>query len=593
MVWKFTSVFHSISLLRYNWKEVFAFDKSGIEGAYVYSVSKILEFGGYKVRNIYGITIPVGIMYVKITSQNYEKYQNVEYGVTELTVPDGANVSFGNLGNLRRLKKITIGEANVSFGRSCSYYNPNNEKRNMQLIETIDASTPGANVYFDEYSFEGRTTLKNIILTDNSTYTFRAGAFKNAGVENIYFSASSKIEVYGESFYGTPIGQVIIPDNGNIVLYDSPFRECKATYLYIGKNFLITSTAFSDMKLLEKVVIMDGVKLDKYRENLFSNAGSSDFATPLYVFNHSVDFKDLPKQTFNNCDGIFYYTVADIGTRTDIFNNCAAVSITDETGNTISYPKWTIVTGIPHPVISKTINPQCEESGYQTWISEICPCGTHLTETATVKKYVDVYKLSTQTPVETNEYAVVEIPALGHATDGQKVNIAYLTGYMGVGNTTYICTRCEKEHTVEGDAKALFVFHGYSVREDGTAFCVDYGINVKAVNEYAKANNLEIGVGMFAAASEKLGNMTPGEAISSGSVPVINSAIDRGNNKLGSVTLKIRGFNTDELKAIGLVMTAYMSVTDGNGTNTYYFQSEQCENPSSYSMAQYLIDTAA
>ena len=574
--------------------EIFDFATSGTEGAYIYTVVAIKKFGEYNIRNIYGIKIPVGIMFISIVTHNTETYNKVNYGVTELEILDGANVSIGNIGNLRRLKTIKVGAANVKFGRSCSYFNPNNEKRDLQVIETIDLSTPGATVYFDDYAFDSRKTVKNLLLADNSTYTFGYKAFYNSAIDNLDLTKNSTYSFYGESFYGADFESLIIPDNATNITFDgSPFKSTLTKYLYIGKNFLITSSAFSDMTLLEKVVIMDGVKLDKYRENLFSNAGSSDFATPLYVFNHSVDFKDLPKQTFNNCDGIFYYTVADIGTRGDIFNNCAAVSITDESGNTISYPKWTIVTGIPHPVISKTINPQCEESGYQTWISEICPCGTHLTETATAKKYVDVYKLSTQTPVETNEYAVVEIPALGHATDGQKLNIVYLTGYMGVGNTTYICTRCEKEHTVEGDAKALFAFHGYSIREDGTAFCIDYGINMTAIKDYELASGATMNVGVFAMTAEKLGDKSPHEVMNSES-KYINAIIPKDEG-ISNLTLKIRGFNTDEQKAISLVMSAYLKETkvvdEEEVTSMYYFQDQQTDKPTAYSMAQYLTDT--
>ena len=82
------------------------------------------------------------------------------------------------------------------------------------------------------------------------------------------------------------------------------------------------------MKNLEKIVIMDGVKLSASFENLFYSAGAQDAKTPLYVYNHSTEFKNLPKKTFNNCDGIFLYTVADIGTRTDIFESLGLTSPT-------------------------------------------------------------------------------------------------------------------------------------------------------------------------------------------------------------------------------------------------------------------------
>ena len=99
-------------------------------------------------------------------------------------------------------------------------------------------------------------------------------------------------------------------------------------------------------------------------------------------------------------------------------------------------------------------------------------------------------------------------------------------------------------------------------------------------------------VGVFAMISDYMGDKAPHEVIGNTEYGYIDASISKKDN-IESLTLKIKGFNTDELKAIGLVMTAYMSITDENGTNIHYFQSEQCDKPSSYSMAQYLIDTAA
>jgi hypothetical protein len=47
-------------------------------------------------------------MYVNITTHNYEKYNNVEYGVAKITVAQGAAVTFLNIGAKILKKKIFL-----------------------------------------------------------------------------------------------------------------------------------------------------------------------------------------------------------------------------------------------------------------------------------------------------------------------------------------------------------------------------------------------------------------------------------------------------------------------------------------------------
>ena len=622
--------------------EIFDFAISGVEGAQIYTVSAVKPFGSYKVRNIYGITIPAGIMYVKITSQNYEKYQNVEYGVTEIIVADGANVSFLNIGNLRRVKTIKVGAANVTFGRECSYYTPSNEKRAMSIIETIDLSTPGATVYFDEYAFSGRTTIKNLLLADNSSYTFCYQAFNNGAINNLDLSKNSTYDIKSEAFNGNDFLELIIPDNAtNITMAGSPFKSCLTTYMYIGKNFVINSAIGYDMKYLEKVVIMDGVTFGSYIENLFYNAGSADFTTPFYVYNHSTAFLsngNLPKQTFNNCDGIFFYTVTNgIGTRTDVFNNCADVK--DADGNLL-YKAWTIYLGIPHSY-DNIIDPTCTEKGELD-----CPCGVYSwnvhdgkwgyatfaedsdnpgcgTVTVAYKKYQSVHNIKDSTAVaedttlEGAQKTYVILPALGHdlksviteplcLVEGEEnlvcqregcdcvqfvrvidpkghemiYTLAYADGFDKAGVRVDKCRDCD-DVTTESEAKAIFVALGYSIGPDGKALKAGFSINLDELGAY-KAINPDFVFGMVmvnansVATSETL--FVDGEL----NTTAKGLKIEAESIKYVTWNADIAGFNAEIASSLELVIGLYAIDAEGNVTIMQYVDADKYETTKTY-----------
>ena len=51
---------------------IFEFATSGSDGDYIYTLTGIKAFDDYKIRNIYGITIPKGILYINILTHNEE-----------------------------------------------------------------------------------------------------------------------------------------------------------------------------------------------------------------------------------------------------------------------------------------------------------------------------------------------------------------------------------------------------------------------------------------------------------------------------------------------------------------------------------------
>ena len=208
--------------------DVFEFSTTGTGEDLIYTLSAIKVFGENSVRNIYGITIPVGILYVNITTQNYEKFENVEYGVAILKIAEGSTVDILNIGNLRRLEKIVV-EKNTSvvFGASCSWFSPNNEQRKPNILSTIDMSAGNHSVKFVSACFEGRETIKALKLGENATYDFGYRTFYNCAIESLDFFASSVYKFSGtHSFYGNDMVELVFPDNLDLTFAQSTFEKC-------------------------------------------------------------------------------------------------------------------------------------------------------------------------------------------------------------------------------------------------------------------------------------------------------------------------------------------------------------------------------
>ena len=219
--------------------DVFEFATAGSGDDLIYTVSAIKVFGENSVRNIYGITIPQGILYFNISKQNYEKFENVEYGVAVLTVAEGSTVDILNIGNLRRLEKIVIEKnTNVKFGSSCSWFSPNNEQRKPNILSTIDMSAGNHNVTFVSACFEGRETVTTVKLGENSTYDFGYRTFYNCAIDSLVFPASSKYIFTGTyAFYGNDMEALVFPDNVDFTFTQSTFENCpNLTSVTFGQN---------------------------------------------------------------------------------------------------------------------------------------------------------------------------------------------------------------------------------------------------------------------------------------------------------------------------------------------------------------------
>ena len=470
-----------------------------------------------------------------------------------------------------KIVDLKLGEGSTyDFGYFCF--------RDCSAIKNLDFAASNVTATFANQVFDGRSSISYLSFGENSTYTIGDYAFKNTAPTNdIVFSNTSTFKIGREAFCYADFASITFEDNCDVTFtgVDS-FKECdKATTLYIGKNIKITNYPFRNLKALEALYIMEGVT--HANEYEFEYAGSSNYATPLYVYNHSLDFV-FNKGLFKECDGIFVYTITDnIGTSNEVFANC---------GDTNGFKAWTVYLGLAHPLTGYVVDPDCENNGYNTWIVDgaKCPCGsqTYFTETTVINKYENKHNIKADTEVaEAVTFEVTPISPLGHDKLGEKTFIEYVN-YLEKGSVSYICTRCGKEHTVEKDAEALFVFNGYSMPEDGRLqISIGYTVNKEALAEYEKLAETSVNYGIVCALADKLGGKAPLDETLEG-VSVIKADISR---QYSSFEYIVSGFN-DELLDVELVMAAY--VVDGD--KVVYLQETQVEIPESISINKYITD---
>ncbi len=502
-----------------------------------YRLTGIKAFGEYAIADIIEINIPMGISEVNFANNNST--------VVKMNIMDGADLTVTSFAKLSALTEITIGKATVVFPKNCI----------NSVIQAIHSDVEGANVTFNADLFYQKTQIQELTLSTGSTYSFGNQSFRRSGLKELIF-----------------------PDNSTIKWESNAFAECQQLeYIYFGSNIGVKqitngSAVFDGISNLKKVVIMDLTYLGEWA---FSTKKPGESYGPLcdltmYIHSEALTMHANCLNTRNGNYNVYVYTVQT--TLPSAINNC----------------NYTIYQGIPHELTEGYKAPTCTEAGGNGYTTE-CPCGAQLSGSVTVKKYVKTFA-----EYEELVYTSEVIPATGHDMLGDIVSLVY-TSFLEKGDGTYVCSVCGVTHSKEDSANALFIFRGYSTREDGTAFCIDYGIDMEAIKNYEKANGVTIDVGVFAVASEKLGDKAPHEIMTEGGVKHINAKIP--DIDIDNFTLKIKGFDNDDLQKIELVMTAYMTITsivdDVEQVSTIYIQKEQTDKPSAYSMAQYLEDISS
>lgn len=165
------------------------------------------------------------------------------------------------------------------------------------------------------------------------------------------------------------------------------------------------------------------------------------------------------------------------------------------------------------------------------------------------------YKENNQFVIEETEHSYTE-----------NVSYAYANGYLQNGVFSATCVHCDKRITK--DLKPIIVFHGYSIKEDNTAMCVDYSVNYDLLNAYESANGKSIILGVVACGYDNLVNKDGKPINADGSVAEVTSGRVVSNvieNELESVSLIMR--TTDWSKYANLNTILCMYIIDENGVS--------------------------
>ena len=175
-----------------------------------------------------------------------------------------------------------------------------------------------------------------------------------------------------------------------------------------------------------------------------------------------------------------------------------------------------------------------------------------------------------------------EYRTVNHVSDYESVDVEYEKGFMANGKMTVTCKNEGCEHNVIAEAPALFVCLGYSAQSYGNGgILVGFGVNNKAISEYADITGDEFKFGMFAGRDVKLGENDAvnvnGEALTG------IASVDYTARGFDIVEFKVVGFVTDEHKDANLALGIY--VIDGETVS--YVQASKPNEGEKYSFVSY------
>ena len=238
--------------------DIFEFSTIGGNGAYIYTLSGIKAFGSYSIRNIYGAVIPNGILYVNIATQNYEKYEGVEYGLNVLETAENATITFQNIGNLSMLNTIKAGKgSNIIFEPSSTYYNPTGEKRSCSKLAKVDFSAGDLYVKVMSSAFQDRP-ITSLLLGENSTYDFQYQSFRNIKITELVIPQTATLTLGSNSFYDADLTSLTFPNGTpeNIkqwTIGSESFRGNPITKITFGEygTYSLGSNTFYSTKITE------------------------------------------------------------------------------------------------------------------------------------------------------------------------------------------------------------------------------------------------------------------------------------------------------------------------------------------------------
>ena len=152
-----------------------------------------------------------------------------------------------------------------------------------------------------------------------------------------------------------------------------------------------------------------------------------------------------------------------------------------------------------------------------------------------------------------------------------ETTIDYENGYDKVGVKLIYCTNEGCKHSESEEAPALFVCLGYSASESGNAgLILGFKVNHEAIENYKTETGNALEYGMFAVLKSNIGENGILNADGSENAGVIKANLTK--NQFAVVSMKVKGFTTDEQKDAQIALGLYV-IVDGEEKEISYYQS--------------------
>ncbi len=503
--------------------DVFLYEVTGVGENSSFTFVGVKGSPIYPAETIVSIQIPKGVSAILANAANST--------LEEIVILDDANVSVEGMSGLTGLKTINIGAATVAF------------KTGVKTVaETIKSEKAGANITFDSKSFHNATTLKNLILSSGSTYSFGSESFRLAGLSELVF-----------------------PDNSTISWGNTAFAECQSLeYIYFGSNIGVkkvndNTAVFDGISNLKTVVIMDLTYLGQWA---FSTKDPGKQFGPLcdvefYIHSESIETHYQALNTRNGAYHVYMYTLnAPIMSKGTSYANC----------NITQY------IGLPHKYVDDVITEStCVTPGTKGYKTD-CPCGVdYRTVTYTSTSTFDTALNGvTHEPFGTD---ISYLPLSNEHTESDILkDIIYFSGYGKLGTEAYKCLYCDEisKYEEEPSFDALIISTGYSINEfTNDGFVVGYKTNIEAIAKYEEITGRTVGYGLYISPSIALGK---NEVLDENGSPIAGAVKMRLERDFINMQMKVTNIITEDQKNILLAIGAYVEIVDGEAKKYGYIE---------------------
>ena len=426
------------------------------------------------------------------------------------------------------------------------------------------------------------------------------------------FSATSTLE------------EIVISENSNLkVIYGGAFNGCQSLkYLYLPDGFKsfdssngtkvfnnFNSTGFGFLNSPDETEIPDVYFFPESFEYSEACLWGSRVSNNTVVLPSSVH--SIPgAYDMDNTNIKKLVLLSDKVTTVNLNNASAAqiiyfpnMSSTDMNGDFFKAGN----TEIQETITGKTFTPSFRRGGQQyyyfgvdkkwtrsQWSNNLQKSGfqlfSNMSESDHIYAYTNVQEANCENPRATitscicgyQKAPVTEGSALGH-NHTIFVGLTY-TNYLENGCYSYKCERCDDVNN-DKSAPALFTSSGYSAPEEGAGgITVDYRANLDAIAEYERVTGETISYGLYVATQNTLGNKY---VFDENGVAIDGAVTIALSRKYTKMTVKLFGFETDELKATKFAVGAYVEAISTEGEEISYLQSGKVADGEKYAFVSY------